>query len=73
MADGVRGRPGLRRGYAHRRLTRSARQRSGVRGEMIQCSWRTWRLGSSRASALKIARSAQDSLGVLTWRWSTVT
>jgi hypothetical protein len=29
--------------------------------------------GSSRASAVSIARSAHDSLGTLTWRWSTVT
>ncbi len=36
-------------------------------------SWRRWPLGSSRASADRIARSAQDSFGVPAWRWSTAT
>jgi hypothetical protein len=38
MAAAVRGRPEVRRGYAHRRRTRSACQRSKVRGEMIKRS-----------------------------------
>jgi hypothetical protein len=59
----VRGRPGLRRGYAHRLLTRSACQRSKVRGETIRRTWRRLPVGSRRASADKTARSAQDSLG----------
>ena len=44
----------------------SAGRRSGAAGG-------AGRLGSSRASAARTARSAQDSLGVLTWRWSTAT
>ncbi len=51
--------------------TRSACPRSTVRGEMIRRSWLRCRWGSSRASTDRIARSAQDSLGALTWRWST--
>jgi len=43
------------------------------RGETIKRRSRWWPPGRSRASADKIARSAQDNLGVLTWRWSTAT
>jgi hypothetical protein len=49
----------------------SACQRSSVRGETIRSSWLRCLLGISRASADRIARSAQEGLGVLTWRWST--
>jgi hypothetical protein len=67
----VRGRPGAGRGWAQCRQTRLACQRSRVRGETIRPSWRSWLLGSSRASAASTARSAQDSRGFLTCRWST--
>jgi hypothetical protein len=40
---------------------------------MIRRIWRSWPLGSIRASAARSARSAQDSLGVFTWRCSTAT
>jgi hypothetical protein len=40
---------------------------------MIRRSWRRWLWGSNRDSADKIARSAHDGLGVLAWRWSTLT
>ena len=73
MACAVRGLPGVRRGYVQRRRTRSACQRSKVCGEMTRRSWRRCPLGSSRASAARIARSAQDSFGVPAWRWSTAT
>ncbi len=46
---------------------------SRVRGETSSCNWRSWPRGSSRASAARTARSAQDSLGVFTWRRSTAT
>jgi hypothetical protein len=36
IACAMRGRPGVRRGYAHRLLTRSACHRSRVRREMIR-------------------------------------
>ena len=48
-------------------------QRSKARGEMIRRIWPSWPLGSTRASAARTARSAQDSLGVFTWRCSTAT
>jgi hypothetical protein len=73
MACAERGRPGTRRRYAQRFWTRSACQRSTVRGETIRRSCRRRPLGSSRASADKTARSAQDSFGDLTWRWRTAT
>ena len=69
MACAVRGRPGVRRGYAQRRLTGYACQRSRVRGETIRRSWLRRCLGSSLASAARIARSARDSLGALALRW----
>ncbi len=40
---------------------------------MIRRTWRRWLPGSNRASAARTARSAHDSLGFLTWRWSTAT
>lgn len=73
VADAVRGRPGVRRGYAHRRRTRSVYQRSRVRRETIRRSWLRWCLGSSLASAARTARSAHDSLGAPALRWSTAT
>jgi hypothetical protein len=33
-------------------------------------SWRSWALGSSRASAARPARSAHDSLGTPALRWN---
>ena len=51
MTCPVRGRPGVRRGCAQRRLTRSACQRSRVRGDTIRRSWLRRCLGSDRASA----------------------
>ena len=59
------------RRYPQRRRTRSAGQRSRVRKETISRSWRRWPRGSNRASAAMIARSVQDSLGDLDWRWRT--
>src|SRR5205823_1583668 len=38
-----------------------------------RCSWRRRPMGSSRASAARIARSAHDSLGARAWRWRTAT
>jgi hypothetical protein len=44
----------------------SACQRSSVRDEAIRRSWLRCLLGMSWASADRIARSAQEDLGVLT-------
>ena len=56
------------------------KRQPGLRGSSAGCGpagspTRLWdgRCGSRRASAARTARSAQDSLGVLTWRWSTAT
>ena len=66
--DGRRrwGRPGSRRGSAHRLPGRPPAQQGPRGDDQAQAP-----VGSSRASATRIARSAQDSLGVLTWRWRT--
>jgi len=55
------------------RWTRSACQRSRVRGEMSKRSSRRWPWGSSRACPARTARSGHDRRGALTWRWSTAT
>ena len=70
---GTGGRPGRGRGYCQRRLTMPACQRGRVRGEAIRRSWLRCLLGGSRVSADRIARSAHDSLGVLTWRCTAAT
>ena len=49
MGSAILGRPGVRRGQAQRRRTRSARQRSKVRGEMIRRNWQRWLPGRLRA------------------------
>jgi hypothetical protein len=67
-ADAVLGRPGAQRGWVQCHRTRRACQRTWVRGETINRRFRRWLPGSSRASAASTARSAHDSLGVLTWR-----
>ena len=53
-----------------RAISRSACQRSKVRGEIAA---QLGDGGSSRASAVRSARSAQDSFGVSAWRWTTAT
>ena len=74
MARAVRGRPGTRREYVQRFLTKSACQpQVPSAGETIRRSCRRRPLGSSRASADKTARSAHDSFGDLTWRWRAAT
>jgi hypothetical protein len=67
-ADAALGRPGAQRGWVQRHRTRWACQRSRVRGETINRRFRRRLPASSRAGAASTARSAHDSLGVLTWR-----
>jgi hypothetical protein len=67
-AGPVLGRPGAQREEVQCHRTRWACQRSRVRGETIYRRFRRWLPGSGRASAASTARSAHDSLGVLTWR-----
>jgi hypothetical protein len=71
-SDGdVGGRPDRWRLPVHRRLTKSACQRRSVPGVTNTIWRRAW--GSSRANALRKARSAQDGRGRQTCRRKTFT
>ena len=66
-------RPPLRwpRGWVQRCFTKSRCHRKIVAGVTIRCSRQAW--DSNLVSAANIARSAQDSRGLLTWRCNTAT